>query len=324
MRRREFVGLVGGAVAWPLTVRPLLAQAPPGKIGYVHPVTISPNHTTFGILRTEWQRLGYVEGETFLPRSGDGNPDRLSAVIHDLIEKNVGVLVVVGAEAVRVAAKTSKTTPIVAIDLETDPVNAGLVASFARPGGNVTGLFLDLPLLATKWIELMREAIPGLERIAFAWQPSTGRNQLDVGLEAARLLGVEAVVLETETADDFASTLSRLAGSKRTGIILLTAPGVGASAPNYAAAAQSRGLATMSFLGVGARSGILMSYGPKQEEYFPRAILVADRILRGARVGDLPIERPTRFEFILNLKTAAALGIAVPPMLLARADEVIE
>jgi ABC-type uncharacterized transport system substrate-binding protein len=267
---------------------------------------------------------GLRGGETFLARSGEGDLTRLPALIRDLIEKDVGVLVVVGADAVRVAAATTKTTPIVAIDMETDPVQTGLVASFARPGGNVTGLFLDLPSLATKWIELTREAAPGLERIAIAWQPSTGRNQLDVALEVARALGVEAIVLETATTDDFANSFSHLAGPKQTGIILLTFPGFATVSARYAAAAQLRGLATISFLSVATKEGILMSCGPKQEDYFPRAIQIADRILRGERIGQLPIERPTKFEFVLNLKTAKALGLTLPPTLLTRADEVIE
>ena len=325
MRRREFITLfVGAAAVCPLAPQPLLAQAPKGKIGYVHPVTISPSHVTFSMLHKEWQRLGYVEGETFLARSGEGNPERLPAIIRDLIKKDVGVLVVVGAEAVRVAAATTKTTPIVAIDMETDPVQTGLVTSFARPGGNITGLFLDLASLATKWIELMREAVPGLERIAFAWQPSTGRTQLDVALDAARALGVEAIVLETLPTDDFTNSFAHLTGPKRTAVILLTFPGLATVSARYAAAAQSRGLPTMSFLSAATNDGILMSYGPKQEEYFPRAIQIADRILRGDSVGDFPIERPTKFEFVLNLKTAKALGISVPPMLSVRADRVIE
>jgi putative ABC transport system substrate-binding protein len=325
MRRREFVTLlVRATAAYPLAAQPLSAQILKRKIGYVHPVTISPSHVTFAMLRKEWLRLGYVEGETFLARSAEGKLERLSAIIRDLIQKDVGVLVLVGADAVRVAAAITKTVPIVAIDMETDPVQTGLVASFARPGGNVTGLFLDLPSLATKWIELMREAIPGIERIAFAWQPSMGRTQLDIALNAARTLGIEAIVLETMTTDDFAKSFSVLAGPKRSGVILLTFPGFATVSARYAAAAQLHGLPTMSFLRSPTKDGILMSYGPKQEEYFPRAIQIADRILRGDSASDLPIERPTKFELVLNLKTAKALGISMSPSLLVRADEVIE
>jgi putative ABC transport system substrate-binding protein len=320
--RRVFVGSIGSAfTAWP---KLLFAQAMAGKIGYLHPITISPTHVTFEILRREWQRLGYVEGETLLARSGDQDLERLPVLFRDLINKGAGVLVVVGADAVRIAAETTKTTPIVAIDMETDPIKTGLIANYAQPGGNVTGLFLDVPSLATKWIELMREVVPGLERIAFAWQRSSGRSQLDIALGAAHSLGIEAVVVEIEVSDDFGAKFSQLAGPKRTGIIQLTFPGITTVSARYAAAAQSYGLPTMAFLSATVKDGILMSYGPNQRDYFPRAIQLADRILKGDKVGNVPIERPTKFEFVLNLKTASALGLAVPPLLLARADEVIE
>ncbi len=324
MERREFISLIVGTAAWPLAINPLKAQTPAGKIGYLHPVTINPSHATFAMLRKEWLRLGYVEGETLLARSAEGDEKRIPGLVRDLIDKEVKVLLVVGADAVRVSAETSKTIPIVAIDMETDPVQTGLITSYARPGGNVTGLFLDLPSLAAKWIELMREVVPGLERIAFGWQRSTGRTQLDVALRAARVLGVEAVVLETDISDDFTATFAQLDGAKRTGIILLTFPGFVTVAARYANAAQSRGFPTMSFLSAAAKEGIMMSYGPKQEDYFPRAIQIADRIMRGDKVAEVPIERPTKFEFVLNLKSAKALGLTVSPMLLVRADEVIE
>jgi len=172
-------------------------------------------------LKQAWERLGYQEGLTVLARSGEGDAQRLPELVADLIAQGVGVLIVVGADAVRAAARTTTTIPIVAIDMETDPVQTGLVTSYARPGGNVTGLFLDLPSLATKWIELMREAVPGLERVAFVWQPSTGRSQLDIAMRAAEAGGLEALVLKFELSDDFSAKFSHLAGPKRTGIIQL-------------------------------------------------------------------------------------------------------
>ncbi len=241
MKRREFISLIVGTAAWPLATKSLIAQTPVGKIGYLHPVTINPSHVAFAMLRKEWQRLGYVDGETLLARSAEGDEKRIPSLVRDLIDKGVNVLVVVGAEAVRVSAEISKTIPIVAIEMETDPVQTGLIASYARPGGNVTGLFLDLPSLATKWIELMREAVPGLERIAFGWQRSTGRTQLDVALGAARVVGVETVVIETDISADFTASFAQLTGAKRTGIILLTFPGFVTVAARYANAAQLRG-----------------------------------------------------------------------------------
>ena len=136
---------------------PVTAYArPKGKIGYLHPITIDPSHITLSILKQAWERLGYEEGRTVLARSGDGHAKQLPGLVTELIGQGTGVLIVVGADAVRAAAQATKAIPIVAIDMETDPVHTGLITSYARPGGNVTGLFLDLPSLATKWLELIR------------------------------------------------------------------------------------------------------------------------------------------------------------------------
>ncbi|WP_439365302.1 ABC transporter substrate-binding protein [Bradyrhizobium sp. DASA03005] len=259
-----------------------------------------------------------------MTRSGEGELQRLPELVRDLIGKGVGVLIAVGAQAVRAASSVTSNIPIVAIDLETDPIQAGLIRSVARPGGNVTGLFLDTPVLAAKWIQLMRETVPALDRVAFAWQPSAGRSQLDVALRVAENLGVETSVLEFSVNDDFVSLLSAIAGPKRTGIIQLSGPGITPVAEKFVAAATQNNLPTLSFLGEAARRGFLMSYGPSQRDYFPRAVQLADRILRGEKAADLPVERPSRFEFIVNLKTARALNLTVPPSLLLRADEVIE
>ena len=323
MDRRNFMLGTAGAVSAPSIV---LAQLPNvrGKIGYVHPVTVSPSHITFLVLRKEWQRLGYVEGDTVLVRSADNDPKRLPGLVSQLVGQGVGVLIVVGADAVRAAAKASQTTPIVAIDLETDPVRSGLAANLARPGGNVTGLFLDLPVLATKWIELLREAAPDLERIAFAWQPSTGRDQLDIGVAAAKRIGLDTVILELQPSDDFDAKFALLDGRRRTGVVQLTFPGLGTVAPRYAAAAVRHRLPAIAFLRVVARAGILLSYGPSQENYFARAVGLADKILRGENAGDIPIERPTKFELVVNLKTAKALGLTIPAPLLFQATKVIQ
>lgn len=322
MRRRELLLIaMVGAGYFPELLR---AQPAKGKIGYLHPVTINPNHITFSVLAGEWRRLGYVEGETVLTRSGEGDPQRLPELVRDLTGKGVGVLIAVGAQAVRAAASGASSTPIVAFDLETDPIQAGLIRSVARPGGNVTGLFLDTPVLAAKWIQLMREMVPALDRVAFAWQPSAGRSQLDVALRVAENLGVETTVLEFSVNDDFPSLLSAIAGPKRTGIIQLSGPGITPVAEKFVAAATQINLPTLSFLGEAARRGFLMSYGPNQRDYFPRAVQLADRILGGEKASELPVERPSKFEFIVNLRTARALNLVVPPTLLVSADEVIE
>ena len=323
IERRAFAVGLGGMICAPAVSFAQTAR-PARKIGYIHPVTTSPSHVTLAILRTAWRKLGYVDDQTALVRSAQGDLTKLPGLVAELVAQGADVLIVVGADAVRAAARTTKSTPIVAIDMETDPVRTGLIASYAKPGGNVTGLFLDLPSLAAKWIELLFATVPGLQRVAFAWQPSTGREQLDVALATAKSMGIEAMILEIDASDDFETKFSIIDGSKRTGIVQLTFPGLASVAKAYSAAAGKRGLPTMTFLRAGVDGGILMSYGPRQEVYFPRAVEMADKILRGEKAGDIPIERPTMFEFAINLKTAKALGLTIPDSTLARADEVIE
>jgi putative tryptophan/tyrosine transport system substrate-binding protein len=300
------------------------APRPPGKIGYLHPRTISPDHATLVILRAAWQKQGYVEGETVLLRSADDDASRLPALANELIAQGVGVLIVVGAAAVRAASQATKTVPIVAIDLETDPVRAGYAASYARPGGNVTGLFLDQPSLAGKWIDLLREAAPDIERLVLLWDRSTGVDQLEIAKAVARAKGFEAVVLELGAMRNFDNALRGFAGQPRTGVVPMSSAGFIVVAANFAAAAQKYRLPTVGFLKTYAHYGVLMSYGPIQEAYFPRAVTYADKILKGAKPGDLSIEGPDRYELVLNLRTAKAIGLKIPQALLLRADEVIQ
>lgn len=324
MKRRQVLGGVAGLLGVPGVVRAQAsAPRPAGTIGYLHPRTIAYDHPTLRVLRSAWQPLGYVEGETVLLRSADGDMRRLPGLVDELIASRVGVLIAVGSEAVRVASRITKTLPIVAIDLETDPVRAGYAASFARPGGNVTGLFLDQPSLAGKWIELLREASPAIRRLGLIWDPTTGRDQMEVARSVAQRMGLDAVELELGPGADYDHALRALAGRPPTGVVQLTSPGFIVVAPKFAAAAQKYRLPTISFLKVYTVAGGLMSYGPIQEIYFRRSVVLADAILRGAKPGDVSIEGPDRFEFVINLKTARAIGIAVPQSLLLRADEVI-
>jgi putative ABC transport system substrate-binding protein len=325
MKRRDWIGAgfglglaAAGSAAWPQS-----APRPTGKIGYLHPRTIAANHATLNILRPAWQKLGYVEGESVLLRSAEGDARRLPALVNELIAQGAGVLIVVGAVAVRAASQTTQSVPIVAIDLETDPVKAGYAASFARPGGNVTGLFLDQPALAGKWVDLLREAAPDIERIALLWDRGTGVSQLEIAKAATRAKGFDASVLELGAIADIDSALRPLAGKPRAGIVAMSSPGFGLVAPAVGAAALKYRLPSIGFLKVYAEAGMLMSYGPIQELYFGRAVSMADRILRGARAGEMAIEGPDRFELALNQGTARAIGLKLPTALLLRADEVI-
>jgi putative ABC transport system substrate-binding protein len=322
MKRR---GLISGALSLLAAPGAPWAQSPrpPGKIGYLHPRTVAPDHPTLVILRRAWQALGYVEGQSVLLRSAEGDERRLADLVHELIGQGAEVLIVVGAAAVRAASQATRSVPIVAIDLETDPVRAGYAASFARPGGNVTGLFLDQPSLAGKWIELLREAAPDMQRLALLWDRSTGIDQLEIAKAAARAKGFEALVLELGAVTSFDAALRPLAGPPRTGIVPMSSPGFVVRVAPFAAAAIKYRLPTIGFLSTYAAAGLLMSYGPVQDLYFVRAVGFADRILKGAKAGDLPIEGPDRFELVINLRTARLIGSTVPQSLLLRADEVI-
>jgi ABC-type uncharacterized transport system substrate-binding protein len=318
MERREFLKLVFMSIA----ARPGQTWAQPARrIGILN---LRAGGTTVAAMRPAWQRLGYVEGESVLLRAADGEGARFPHLIAELLDQGVGVLIAVGAEAVRVASQTAGAVPIVAIDLETDPVRAGLARSIAQPGGNVTGLFLDLPSLAGKWIELLQELVPDVERIALSWDPTTGRDQLEIAKQVAREKGLEVVVLELGPREDYESGLKDLGVGRRAGLIQLSSPGFGPVAASFAATARKYRIPTIAFLKSYARAGLLLTYGPSEEDYFPRAIAIADKIMRGAKPGELAIELPTKFELVINAKTAMALGVTVPPNLLARADEVID
>src|SRR5215475_14722976 len=322
MKRREFIALVGGVVAWPFAARPQ-TQGRAHKIGHLNAVSIGPQSFTLGILRPVWQKLGYVEGENLFLRAA-ADLSRVPTLVAELIGLGAGVLIVVGPAAVKATAQATKTIPIVAIDLETDPVRAGLAASVNRPGGNVTGLFLDQPSLAGKWLQLLREAVPSIERVALIWDPTSGPYQLNAAKAAARAMSLEPFVLELRSSEGFEAAFRKLGSEPKTGIIQLGSPVLAASPPRLGEASLKHRFPTISFHKPHARTGALMSYGPNVEVYFPRAAILADKIIKGARPAELPIEQPDHFELVINLKTARALGLTIPPSLLVRADEVIE
>lgn len=321
MIRRDLIAAAAGRASAPLVSR---AQTKPtqSKIGYIHPRTIAPDHATLKFLRMALRRLGYVEGDTVLLRSAGGEIARIPALVNELVGLGAGVLIVVGAAAIRVASQATRTTAIVGIDLETDPVRAGYAASFARPGGNVTGLFLDQPSITGKWIDLMRDAVADIQHLVILWDASTGIDQLEFAKAAARSKGFEPVLVELGTIASFDTALRGLIGKPRTGIVQLASAGFVLRAAEFATAAQEYGLPAISLLKTYAEAGVFMSYGPVQEAYFGRAVVLADKVVKGEKPDELPIEGPDRFEVVINLKTAKAMGVKLPTSLLL-ADDVI-
>jgi putative ABC transport system substrate-binding protein len=271
-----------------------------------------------------WRKLGYVDGETILLRSAEGNLQRIPVLINELIELGVDVLILVGPHTIKFAHNVVTNLPIVAIDLESDPVQAGYVESFSRPGRNITGLFMDLPGMAGKWVQLLKECAPAIDRIITLWDPVTGRSQVDAISNAGRSLGLETALLEVRHPSEAAAALLKRNPSRTTGVVQLGTPAYSYSdAPLMDTLKQLR-LPSMFHLRRYVAAGGLMSYGPKLDAYFPQAVELVEKILAGANPADIPIRKPDQFDFVVNTSTAKALGLVVPPIILLQATEIVE
>jgi len=279
-------------------------------------------------LRRYLRELGYVEGQTVVleVRFAGGKPEAFPAFAAELARRKVDVLVAIGPAALKAAKAATTTIPILALDLETDPVKAGYARSIGRPGGNITGQFLDLPGLTGKWLELITEAAPTVRRVAILWDSTTGPWQLAAARAPAQKIGLDLKVLEIHDLGDLEPALEASVKGGAQAIVELSSPlfNLNSSEARVAAFAIKHRLPTISMFRTFAAVGGLLAYGPQQPEYLRRLAAYVDKILKGAKPGDLPIEQPTKFELIINLKTAKALGLAIPPSLLQRADQVIE
>ncbi len=326
MRRREFITLVGGAaVAWPLSAR---AQQPAKilQVGFLYPgpmTAASPRIAAF----TSGLQVGGLrlpDQAMIIPSATDGNAALLAPMATDLVARKVDVIIVVGPEALRAAGAASTTIPIVAIDLESDPIDSGFISSYARPGGNITGVFLDFPDFSKKWLEALKEAVPKISSVAIFWDPSTGTTQRRAIEAAARILDLKLVFLEMRGRADMESVFSTATKQGLEALLILSSPFVSANTKLLADQALLHRLPAITLFPHFARDGGLMGYGPNLLSYFRYAGIMAARILRGASPAETPIDRPAKFEFVLNLKTAVLLGVTIPPATLLRADEVIE
>jgi putative ABC transport system substrate-binding protein len=270
--------------------------------------------------------LGYVEGRSFVLelRYGEGRPERLPEVARELVGLKLDVIVAAGDLATAAVKRHTQTTPIVMVNT-TDPVGTGLVASLARPGGNITGLTNISSELSGKRLELLKEAVPGLSRVAVLWNPDIRGAVLDYkGTEsAARALRLEPQSVEVSHAEDFDRAFSAVTSQRAQAIVVLPNPLGFANRPRIASFAHRNRLPSMYPQREYADAGGLMSYGPSLSDLFRRAATYVDKILSGAK-PDLPVEQPTKFELVINLKTAKTLGLTIPQPLLRRADEVIQ
>ena len=326
MQRRAFMGVLAGG----LLAKPLAAEAQPSGQRPVVGVLnsgIGPRSPSVDTMRQGLRDLGWVEGQTiaFEVRFAGAKPHVFPELAIELVRRKVDLIFVSGPAGIRAARDATSTIPIVALDLESDPVQAGFARSLAQPGGNLTGCFLDQPGLTGKWLELVGEVVPGARRIAVLRDPTTGPWQLDAIQTAARTRGIELQILEVRGSEDLGPTLERGAKGGARALIQLSSPLFdGVFAERIAAFTVTRRLAAISMFRRFAAAGGLLAYGPDQPLFYRRLAIFIDKILKGAKPADLPVEQPTKFELVINLKTAKALGLTIPPSLLARADQVIQ
>jgi putative tryptophan/tyrosine transport system substrate-binding protein len=324
MKRREFIALIGGVAALPQAAR---AQQP-GKLPTIGFLGVASPSTWKNYVAAFEQRLGefgWIAGRTVAIeyRWAEGRYERFAEIAAEFVRLKVDVILTAGS-AVPDAKQATSVIPIV-FAAANDPLGTGLVASLARPGGNITGLSIQSNDLAGKRLQLLREVLPGLRR--FAIMASVGYPaavlEMDEVEATARKLGLEATRLEIRRAEDIASAIEAQKG-RADALYVCPDPLVGANQIRMNAVALEARLPTMHVVREYIESGGLMSYGASFADMFRRAAGYVDKILRGAKPGDLPVEQPTKFELIINLKTAKMLGIEVSPALIATADEIIE
>jgi putative ABC transport system substrate-binding protein len=322
--RRSFLAGAAGLLAVPPAAG---AQPSPKRtrLGILAPLsTRLPQYASF---RQALSDLGYQNEVTLSieERAADGKAERLPNLAVELVRSNVDVILASGPEAtLRAARQATSTIPIVMVAIDYDPVALGYVASLSRPGGNVTGLFFQQLELTAKRLELLKEAVPSIARVAVLWD-SHSADQWKVVQIAARALGIQLRSVELRNPPyDFERAFEIVSRDGTRAVLALMSPVFFGERARMATLAARNRLAAMFGLREWAEAGGLMAYGPNISYMFVRAAGYVDKILRGAKPAELPIEQPTKFELVINLKTAKALGLTVPPSLLARADQVIE
>ncbi len=269
--------------------------------------------------------VGYVEGQNLVidARYAEARFERFPAIIGEVLALKPDVIVIGGPQAIRAAQAATATIPIVVIDLESEPVASGLIKSLPRPGGNITGVFLDLPELAGKQLQFLQETLPGMKRVAVLSDPSVNQAQLEATEAAARAAGITVQSLPVQRLEDIETAIVRAGRERVKALSVLTSPLIFVHQKRIAELALKYRLASMSIFSMFPDAGGLMAYGPDFPAMYRRLGTYVDRIFKGASPAELPIERPTRFELVINLKTAKTLGLTMPKALLIRSDRVI-
>jgi ABC-type uncharacterized transport system substrate-binding protein len=332
LKRREFITLLGGVAAWPLAAHAQQVGKVP-RIGCLSPGRSEFPDPTFNMLNAflqGLQELGYTEGQNLAidRQYADGNSDRLRELAAELVRRKPDIIVVFSTTAARPAKQATGTTPIVAVAMA-DPVADELVASLARPGGNVTGTTFLGPELVAKRLQLLREIVPGLSRVAALWHPNAYSERTMAGVLneieiAARTLGLHLQLVPAVGPDDFVSAFAAMVREHADALIVMPSPMLFGEYRRIVSSAANSRLPAMGAAREFVDLGGLMSYGANLPDLARQTATYVDKILKGAKPAELPVAQPTRFELVINLKTAKALGLDVPFHLQQIADEVIE
>jgi putative tryptophan/tyrosine transport system substrate-binding protein len=323
VKRREFIGLLGGAAAWPLTAR---AQQAVGKIVTIGVLAIEP-WPPIDTFRQALNNLGYIEGKNvrFEYRYAEGYNERLPELANDLADLNVDVIVTWGTDAVLAAKQATTTIPIVMGTIG-DPLGSGIVTNLARPGGNVTGPSSRAAELESKRLELLKEAVPGLSRAAILFNPTN--HYMPLALQSARngaqMLHVSLAIYEVRDTTTLDAAFVTLTKDRPDALMVPADTFLVSQRSRIAQFAIENKLPSVYTFREYIEAGGLIAYTPNYHDLFRRAASYVDKILKGAKPGELPIGQPTKFQLVINLKTAKALGLVIPRALLVGADQVIE
>jgi putative tryptophan/tyrosine transport system substrate-binding protein len=334
VKRREFMTLLGGAAAaWPLAAR---AQQPIGRtgkiprVGMLMPGPAAHSAATYKPFYQGLHELGYIEGQnlTVERRDGDWKPDRLPALAAELVGLKVDIIVAWSTPAAQAAKQATNSVPIIAAVMA-DPVGDELVASLARPGGNVTGTTFLGPELVAKRLQLLRDVVPGLARVAALLHPHAYGEQTMANVvkdieDAARTLGMQLQLVPADSPDEIASAFSKMVKERADAFIVMPSPMLFGEHLRIVQLAANNRLPGMYQAREFVDAGGLMSYGANLDDLFRRTATYVDKILKGAKPADLPVERPTKFELVINVKAARDVGLTINRDILLVADEVIE
>ena len=328
-RRAKTIGFAGVALCALLSALCGSAEAQQParihRIGILSPVSGSVFSARVEAFRRRLRELGYVEGKNIVIeyRYAEGKRERLPDLVAELVRLKVDIIVTIGPSATLAAKKASATIPIIFASAA-DPVGSGLVSSLAQPGGNITGLSLMAPDLDGKRLELLKEAVPKVARVAFLWQPGSRPQALTKMEAAAKALGLKLLSLEVRSLDDFEGAFARAKKERAQALITTTGGRINTQQRRVLDFAAKNRLPAIYHYSEFVEAGGLMSYGPDNTDLWRRAADFVDKILKGAKPADLPVQQATKFEFLVNLKAANQIGLTIPPNVLARADKVIK